>query len=132
MNLDTVVNIVLIVSATIVALRNIYGFIAGPKKAFDSYQKKHKEETVEMIREVIREEMVSLQLDNVERTEILKLILATQIERIYWQGLKDKTIYSYNLETLNLLYQFYHKLGGNGYIEHLMEQMKSWNVVSNI
>ena len=131
MKLETIMYVIVSISAIIIALRNIYSFVTEPKKAYDNYQKKHKEETVEMIREVIKEEIKDLQCDNVERTEILRLILASQIERIYWLGQKDKTIYSYNMESLTVLYQSYKNLGGNGYITHLMEQMKTWELISN-
>lgn len=131
MDLDFIVNIALITSAVIVALRNIYGFLVGPKRAYSSYQKKHREETADLIRQIILEETKCLQLGFIDQAEVLKLILATQIERIYWMGFKDKVIYLYNLETLSLLYDFYKKLGGNGYIERLMEQMEHWTVISN-
>lgn len=126
---DLIFDITIGLSAFVIALSNIYQFIKKPKQMLEDYHNKEREEILTMIKEVIQEENKKSQVNCVQHTVVLKLVLSTQIERIYWQGLESETLYLYNLETLNLLYESYKALGGNGYIEHLMNLMRTWKVV---
>jgi hypothetical protein len=126
---DLIFDFILGSSAFVIAVSNIYQFIKKPKKMIEDYQNKEREEILAMIKEAIREESKKSHVSCEQHTVVLKLVLSTQIERIYWTGLAAETLYLYNLETLNLLYESYRALGGNGYIEHLMNLMRTWKVV---
>lgn len=63
--------------------------------------------------------------DNAEQS-----LLSSEITRIYYGNLKDKTLKEFEAKTLDKDYKSYRDLDGNGYIERLYNIMKDWEVIS--
>lgn len=57
-------------------------------------------------------------------------LLSSEITRIYYSNLKDKTLREFEAKTLDRDYKCYRDLDGNGYIERLYNIMKNWEVIS--
>lgn len=103
-------------------------------------QRQGREEFLQEVRTMIQTEMGRLKQEIIKEElpfhkkadlnqDLLKLLLASQIERIYWSGFYKKTIFLHSQETLHTMHGAYKALKGNGYIDNLVEQMKTWEIV---
>ena len=57
-----------------------------------------------------------------------RCLLRTQIVRIYYHNIHDRTLKQYEYENLVACYKAYKKLGGNSFIDHIYEEMQTWTV----
>lgn len=64
---------------------------------------------------------------NTARDNAVRSLLRSQIITIYHKAEKDGFLPIYNLENLNDMYKAYKALGGNGAIENLYNQLKTYS-----
>lgn len=57
-----------------------------------------------------------------------RCLLRSQIVRIYYHNLHDRTLRQYEYENLSACYKAYVRLGGNSFIDHIHEEMQSWTI----
>ena len=62
--------------------------------------------------------------------EGVKCQLRSDMLRIYYAHLNDKTIRQYEYENFVKLYEAYKALKGNSFIDKIYEEVKSWQIVS--
>lgn len=57
-----------------------------------------------------------------------RCLLRSQIVRIYYRNLDAKRLRQFEYENLVACYKAYKKLGGNSFIDHIYEEMETWEV----
>ena len=57
-----------------------------------------------------------------------RCLLRSQIVRIYYRNLDGKRLRQFEYENLVACYKAYKKLGGNSFIDHIYEEMQTWEV----
>lgn len=57
-----------------------------------------------------------------------RCLLRSQIVRIYYRNLDSKHLRQFEYENLVACYKAYKKLGGNSFIDHIYEEMQTWEV----
>lgn len=57
-----------------------------------------------------------------------RCLLRSQIVRIYYRNLDAKRLRQFEYENLVACYRAYKKLGGNSFIDHIYEEMQTWEV----
>ena len=154
-NLQEVCNIIILVSAVIIAAKNIYGFIKKPvddlHEQAQSAEEKHIKEILEakvpdMIKsnqnEIIEslEEIKGLVLDQGENIGKLQssvdLINVSQLDlmrynmnRLYYKYRPFKKILDCDKKAFIKLYNDYHTMGGNTWIDSLYQEVITWEIV---
>ena len=146
MDINTIASYIIAVGGVVLAIERIYGFVVKPKKAYDKYLDKNKEEILQLVQTTLKEDILAFleedktNFDNNIKTAqdeleyhtlIVKTILASLIESVYWNGVDKEEVTAFEQEAVNKWYELYHRLGGNGHIGHLVTKMHSWSVVSN-
>lgn len=58
-----------------------------------------------------------------------KCLLRAEIVRTYYRNSADKQLRQYEYENLEYCYAAYKQLGGNSFVDHIHEEMQSWDVV---
>lgn len=61
--------------------------------------------------------------------EGMQCLLRSEIVRTYYRHLDDKEMRQYEFENLNKCYKAYNKNGGNSFVTHIYEEMKTWTIV---
>lgn len=59
-----------------------------------------------------------------------KCLLRSEMLRIYYRHLENKTLRQYEFENFTLLYDAYKKLHGNSFVDKIMDEVKTWKVVT--
>ncbi len=57
-----------------------------------------------------------------------RCLLRSQIVRIYYHNDTRHTLRQYEYENLVACYKAYKKLGGNSFIDHIYEEMQTWEI----
>ena len=57
-----------------------------------------------------------------------KCLLRAEIVRTYYRNAAEKQLRQYEYENLEYCYAAYKRLGGNSFVDHIHEEMQSWNV----
>ena len=157
LNLQEAANIIILVSAVIIAGKNIYGFLKKPvddlhDRAHQS-EKKHIEEVldeklpkeVEKRQEAIidsLEEIKGLVLDqqysidkiqksvdllNVSQMDLMRY----NMNRLYYKYRPFKKILDCDKKAFMKLYNDYHDMGGNTWIDSLYKEVIHWEIVED-
>lgn len=63
--------------------------------------------------------------------EGLRCMLRSDMLRIYYHGKESKKIRQFEFENFILEYKAYKAMGGNSFIDHIMEEVEEWEVVSS-
>ena len=61
--------------------------------------------------------------------EGMQCLLRSEIVRTYYRHLDDKQMRQYEFENLNKCYKAYAKNGGNSFVNHIYEEMKTWTII---
>lgn len=157
LNLQEVCNIIILVSAVIIAVKNIYGFLKKPVDDLhgraQSAEEKHIEEVLE---KKLPEEVKKQQEDILDSLEEIKgLVLDQQhsfdkiqksvdllnesqldlmrynMNRIYYKYRPYKKILDCDKKAFMKLYIDYHDMGGNTWIDTLHNEVMHWEIVED-
>lgn len=137
LNLSWFVEIVILISAVIVAIRNIYSFFRQPKKIVNKYIAEERETILKEVSDTIENSMGKIKNEfcdnNLELMKLLKadrralrVILHREIERIYEENVRNQTLTTRERRQLLILNEQYEILEGNGYIAGLVNEMTGW------
>lgn len=137
LNLSWFVEIVILISAVIVAIRNIYSFFRQPKKIVNKYIAEERETILKEVSDTIENSMRKIKNEfcdnNLELMKLLKadrralrVILHREIERIYEENVRNQTLTTRERRQLLILNEQYEILEGNGYIAGLVNEMTGW------
>ena len=176
LNLQGVCNVIILVSAVIIALKNIYGFFKKPvtdlqdkarlaeekrivrivEEKMPEILKKHSQnvkgerqlEDKKMAGAVIEamddkiEEVKEIQLD--QGTQMQKIqksvdllntsqmdLMRYNMNRLYYKYRPYKKILDCDKKAFIKLYNDYHEMGGNTWIDSLYEEVKKWETVED-
>lgn len=55
--------------------------------------------------------------------------LRSEMLRIYYRNIDNKTIHQYEYENFVYLYEAYKALKGNSFIDKIYEEVKSWEII---
>jgi hypothetical protein len=77
----------------------------------------------------IREKVFGEKKREEEIREGQRCLLRSEIVRIYYRHLEDKTLHQYEYENLCLCYKAYKQLGGNSFIDHIYNEMQEWTII---
>ena len=156
-DLQQVCNLIILISAVIIAAKNIYGFL---KKPVDSLQDRAKSNEQKHIEEVLEEKMPKLLEKNCETlmaslTEIKDMTLSQEkrlidiqksidllnvsqldmlrynMNRIYYKYRPFKKILDADKKAFIKLYNDYKEMKGNTWIDALYAELKEWPIVEN-
>lgn len=61
--------------------------------------------------------------------EGMQCLLRSEIVRTYYRHLEDKEMRQYEFENLSKCYRAYNKNGGNSFVTHIYEEMKTWTII---
>lgn len=61
--------------------------------------------------------------------EGMQCLLRSEIVRTYYRHLDDKEMRQYEFENLSKCYRAYNKNGGNSFVTHIYEEMKTWTII---
>lgn len=148
MILDKIVQWIILIAAAIGAIKTIYGVFAKPtsffkKRASDSHKR--------VIRETLEEELPVLVtemgkpyvryvtehgktlevMEECSKTTRLALqnMIRQRILELYYTRKTTKTLYHFEKECLDQLYEDYRNFNANSYVEELHRRMSSWDVL---
>lgn len=156
-NLQEVCNIIILISAVIIAVKNIYGFLKKPVDDLhgraQSAEEKHIEEVLEKkLPEMVNDSHESI-IDSLE--EIKGLVLDQQynfdkiqksvdllnvsqmdlmrynMNRLYYKYRPFKKILDCDKKAFMKLYSDYHDMGGNTWIDSLYNEVMHWEIVED-
>ena len=156
-NLQEVCNIIILVSAVIIAVKNIYGFLKKPVDDLhgraQTAEEKHIEEVLEKkLPEMVNDTHESI-IDSLE--EIKGLVLDQQhsfdkiqksvdllnvsqmdlmrynMNRLYYKYRPFKKILDCDKKAFMKLYTDYHDMGGNTWIDTLYSEVMKWQIVED-
>ena len=140
LNLSWFVEITILISAVIVAIRNIYSFFRQPKKMMDKYITKEKDNILKDVAGIVEKSVNEIKKDFCENNlglmnllkvdrKVLRVILYREIERIYEENLEKRSLTTRIRKQLLVLYEQYEILEGNGYITGLVNEMTGWPTI---
>lgn len=154
-NLQEVCNVIILVSAVIIAAKNIYGFFKKPvdglhQKA-QTAEEKHINEIVEAkVPDMLKknqeeitnslEEIKGLVLDQGQQLKAINnsvnILNVSQMDlmrynmnRLYYKYRPHKKILDCDKKAFIKLYDDYHDMGGNTWIDQLYREVMSWEIV---
>lgn len=61
--------------------------------------------------------------------EGVRCLLRSEIVRIYYRHIDDKTLKEYEYKALQACYYAYKALKGNSFIDHIHKEMEEWDIV---
>ena len=61
--------------------------------------------------------------------EGMQCLLRSEIVRTYYRHLDDKKMREYEFENMSKCYKAYTKNGGNSFVNHIYEEMKTWTII---
>lgn len=148
MTLDKIVQWIILIGAAIGAIKAIYGVFAKPtsyfKKRATEGHKRIMKETLEEELPIWLTEMGKPYIEYItkhekaldtmqECTETTRLalqnIIRQKVLETYYMRKATRTLYQYEKESIDQLYEDYKKFGGNSYVEELYRRMSSWDVM---
>lgn len=153
--LQEICNVIILVSAVIIAVKNIYGFIKRPVKGINDYALKAEEKRME---EILRREVPKIIKDNLqditatinelkamnqslqkqleEIQQTSKMLKTSQLDllrydmnRLYYKYRPYKKMLDCDKKAFMKFYIDYHDAGGNTWIDTLYEEVKEWGIV---
>lgn len=153
--LQEVCNVIILVSAVIIAAKNIYGFL---KKPVDGLHKKSQTAEEKHINEVVEAKVPEMLKKNQEEItnslgEIKGLVVSQgeelkgiknsvdilnvsqmdlmryNMNRLYYKYRPHKKILDCDKKAFIKLYNDYHDMGGNTWIDQLYREVMSWEIV---
>lgn len=156
-SLQEVCNIIILVSAVIIAGKNIYGFF---KKPVDGLHTKAEQAEAKRIEKIIEEKAPQIinknQEDIINSLEEIKALVLDQgrdleklqesvdlinvsqldlirynINRIYYKYRPYKKILDCDKKAFIKLYNDYHSMGGNTWIDQLYTEVMPWEIVED-
>ena len=156
-SLQEVCNIIILVSAVIIAVKNIYGFLKKPVDDLhgraQSAEEKHIEKVLEKkLPEMVNdshesiidslEEIKGLVLDQQHNFDKIQksvdLLNVSQIDlmrynmnRLYYKYRPFKKILDCDKKAFMKLYSDYHDMGGNTWIDALHDEVMHWEIVED-
>lgn len=156
-NLQEVCNIIILVSAVIIAVKNIYGFIKKPVDDLHGRAQTAEEKHIEEVLEKKLPEMVNDSHENIidSLEEIKGLVLDQQhsfdkiqksvdllnvsqmdlmrynMNRLYYKYRPFKKILDCDKKAFIKLYKDYHDMGGNTWIDALYKEVMHWEIVED-
>ena len=157
LTLQSVCNLIILISAVIIGIKNIYGFFKKPVD--DLHTKAHKEEE-KHIEEVIDKKMPDIvqencnkmmqSLDNIEFMvggqkgdlehiqESVDLLNASNLDlmrynmnSLYYRYRPYKKILKKKKKAFMKFYTDYHQMGGNTWIDTLYNEVLTWEIVED-
>lgn len=156
-SLQEVCNVIILVSAFIIAVKNIYGFFKKPvddlhDKAHSAEEKHIKEVIEKEIPKIVEEKQGDIikSLDEIKKLvleqqaksekiqESMNLINVSQMDlmrynmnRLYYKYRPFKKILECDKKAFMKLYEDYHKQGGNTWIDTLYSEVTNWEPVQD-
>ena len=156
-NLQGVCNIIILVSAVIIAVKNIYGFLKKPvDDLHDQAQKAERQHIEEVLKEELPKEVEKKQETIIDSLEEIKgLVLDQQhnfdqiqksvdllnisqmdlmrynMNRLYYKYRPFKKILDCDKKAFIKLYNDYHDMGGNTWIDSLYTEVMHWEIVED-
>lgn len=180
LNLQEICNVIILVSAVIIALKNIYGFVRKPvtdlqdkarlaeeKRIVETVEKKMPEILKEHSKNVkserqledkkmadsIKEAVIDAMDDKIEEVKEIQLDQGTQMQRIqqtvdllntsqmdlmrynmnrlYYKYRPYKKILDCDKKAFIKLYNDYHEMGGNTWIDALHDEVITWEIIED-
>lgn len=157
-DLQKICNIIILISATIVAIKGIYGFLKKPVDDIHDHVQDAEEQHIEEVlkREVPKllqqncdiimaslDEIKGMTLSQEEKlTQVqnsLDLLNASQLDvlrynmnKIYYKYRPYKKILSADKKAFIKLYNDYKPMGGNSWIDALYNEVVTWEIVEDI
>lgn len=157
LDLNNIANVIILISAVIIAIKTIYAFV---KKPVEDVQKSVKEAEEQHIKDVLNQEMPGLLATNCEvimssLNEIkqmtlqqedklvalqasLDLINQAQLDtmrynmnRLYYKYRPYKKILDADKKAFMKFYTDYHSMGGNTWIDSLYQEVITWEIVGD-
>lgn len=148
MTLNEIAQWIILIGAAIGAMKAIYGLFAKPtsyfKKRATEGHKRIMKETLEeelpiwftemgkpLIEYIAKhEEALDTMQECTETTKLaLQNIIRQKVLEIYYMRKTTRTLYQYEKESIDQLYEDYKKFDGNSYVEELYRRMSSWDVM---
>ena len=156
-NLQEVCNIIILVSAVIIAGKNIYGFIKKPVDDLHNHaQNAERQHIEEVLKEELPKEVEKKQETIIDSLEEIKgLVLDQQhnfdkiqksvdllnisqmdlmrynMNRLYYKYRAFKKILDCDKKAFIKLYSDYHDMGGNTWIDSLYKEVMHWEIVED-
>ena len=153
--LQEVCNVIILVSAVIIAAKNIYGFLKKPVDGLhqksQTAEEKHINEIVEAkVPEMLKknqeeitnslEEIKGLVLDQGQQLKAINNsvnvlnvsqmdLMRYNMNRLYYKYRPHKKILDCDKKAFIKLYDDYHDMGGNTWIDQLYREVMSWEIV---
>lgn len=153
--LQEVCNVIILVSAVIIAAKNIYGFLKKPVDGLhqksQTAEEKHINEVVEAkVPEMLKknqeeitnslEEIKGLVLDQGQQLKAINNsvnvlnvsqmdLMRYNMNRLYYKYRPHKKILDCDKKAFIKLYDDYHDMGGNTWIDQLYREVMSWEIV---
>ena len=154
-DLNSVANLVILISALIIAIKNIYGFI---RKPVDDYQERANEAEEQHIENVLKREMPNLMKENCKTIigaidelkemtieqegqlsqiqDSIDLLNQSQLDimrynmnKIYYKYHPYRKILSADKKAFMKIYNDYKSMDGNTWIDSLYSEVKDWPIV---
>ena len=154
-SLQEVCNVIILVSAVLIAAKNIYGFLKKPVKDLHEHAQAEEEHHIQ---EVVNKQVPDIVKKNQESIistlDEIKEILANQdddlsriqesvdvlnvsqmdlmrynINRLYYKYRPYKKILDCDKKAFIKLYDDYHSMGGNTWIDSLYKEVIQWEIV---
>lgn len=153
--LQEVCNVIILVSAVIIAAKNIYGFLKKPVDGLhqksQTAEEKHINEIVEAkVPDMLKksqeeiadslEEIKGLVLDQGQQLKAINNsvnvlnvsqmdLMRYNMNRLYYKYRPHKKILDCDKKAFIKLYDDYHDMGGNTWIDQLYREVMSWEIV---
>lgn len=157
LNLQEICNVIILVSAFILALKNIYGFLKKPVddlhgRAQSAEQHRVEEILSKKVPEIVKtnqediidslEEIKGLVLDQQHNFDKIQksvdLLNTSQMDlmrynmnRLYYKYRPFKKILDCDKKAFMKLYNDYHDMGGNTWIDSLYNEVMCWEIVED-
>ena len=156
-SLQEVCNIIILISAVIIAVKNIYGFIKKPVDDLHEQAQTQEEEHIEKIvnkqvPDIVKKnqeniitsldeikDLLSNQEENLQKIQtsvdnlnISQLdLMRYNMNRLYYKYRPFKKILDCDKKAFIKLYDDYHNMGGNTWIDQLYSEAIKWEIVEN-
>ena len=157
LSLQEICNIIILVSAVIIAVKNIYGFLKKPVddlhgRAQSAEQRRVEEILSKKVPEIVKtnqediidslEEIKGLVLDqqhnfdkiqkSVDLLNISQMdLMRYNMNRLYYKYRPFKKILDCDKKAFIKLYNDYHDMGGNTWIDNLYNEVMCWEIVED-
>lgn len=161
MDFQIICDWIVLVSAVIIASKNIYAFFRRPINDIHQWNHKNEENHINAVVDTRREEVIeeikntiittlSERVNEVKNISLeqqaqiaamneemhlignaQKDIMRVQLSKIYYQYLPYHKIKSVDKKVFNNLYSDYHALKGNSWVEDIKNEIDTWDVVED-